>query len=132
MVGHICAPAFRSQGHFLFYASIKVSRLVDLCLQKTEQRAELSLAFSAPHKFELSSPRSKGPSQKFAEACETKNVSFILNPPPSPLKRTEIAKQASTFETSTVGNLLQKRVHVLPDLLNVVGHLRDNRSLDRW
>ena len=31
-----------------------------------------------------------------------------------------------------VGNLLQKRVHVLPALLNVVGHLRDNRSLDRW
>ena len=39
----------------------------------------------------------KGPSQKFAEACETKNVSFILNPPPSPLKCSEIAKQASTF-----------------------------------
>ena len=30
---------------------------------------------------------------------------------------------------STVGNLVQKRVHVLPALLNVVGYLRDNQSL---
>ena len=32
------------------------------------------------------------------------------------------------FGTSTVGNLLQKGVHVLPALLNVVGHLRDKTA----
>ena len=71
----------------------------------------------------------KGPSQKFAEACQTKNVSFILNPLPSPWNE---RKSQNRLQRSTVGNLLQKRVHVLPALLNVVGHLRDNRSLDRW
>ena len=69
---------------------------------------------------------------KVRRSLRNEERKFHSQPPPSPLKRTEIAKQASTFETSTVGNLLQKRVHVLPALLNVVGHLRDNRSLVRW
>ena len=34
------------------------------------------------HLAQCTPQSTKGPSQKFAEACETKNVSFILNPLP--------------------------------------------------
>ena len=71
--------------------------------------------------------------KRFAEACETKNVSFILNPLPPPWNE---RKSQNRLQRSTVGNLLQKRGHVLPALFNVVGHLfffffylRDNTTL---
>ena len=41
----------------------------------------------------------KGPSQKFAEAHETSKISFKPNPPPSPLKWTFFANQASFYHT---------------------------------
>ena len=86
--------------------------------------------------YETTRAKTKGPSQKFAEACETNNVSFILNPPPPPPWNERNSQ--NRLQRSTVGNLLQKKVHVLPALLNVIGHLRDiynrykYRSVDPW